>query len=421
MVRLDQLTPEQAAVHTVASEGKSLFCMGSAGTGKSSTLRQVIAALRHKAERAGSVYVTASTGIAAINIGGSTIHAALSLGLGQGSPEELVARMNPRRRTEIGRKLRVLIIDECSMVSAAFFETVDRVLRIVKSIDLPFGGIQVILFGDFHQLPPVFSGGSDGRLLFESPIFQAMTAGRMFELTTIFRQKDNRLLELLQDARRGSLTDRSRDILAGLRREVSGETEPLHLFCHNANVDALNAASLAKLPGEAYTYMAEDSGHPSSIEKLNRDTLIPAILNIKVGALVMLLVNVPESSLGNGSRGIVLEANPYDVLVDFGSKRYSVGRSIIRLNDAAGAELASRSQIPLKLSWAATIHKSQGQAIKHLRVDLSGTFAPGQGYVALSRATDIETLQVTGVTEASFWVDPRVKAFSEQAREEARA
>jgi ATP-dependent exoDNAse (exonuclease V) alpha subunit len=412
-----ELTLEQAAVLRMALEGRSLFCMGSAGTGKSTTLRRVITDLRWRPENNKGVYVTAPTGIAAINIGGSTIHSALGLGLAASDAPQLVRAMRARRLTELRRDLKILVIDECSMLSAAFFEKIDQVLRIVKEIDTPFGGVQVILFGDFHQLPPVFVDTDDVRLLFESPLFKVLVGGCAIELSTIFRQRDPRLLAILQDVRRGILTDATREAIGGLHRELPpGGTAPLHLFCHNAGVDALNAASLADLPGMPVTLKAIDVGHASHVERLNRDSLIPAVLTLKPGALVMLLMNVPNRGLGNGSRGHVVEIRANDVLVDFGTVRIGVVRTTFGIYDASGAELATRTQFPLKLSWAATIHKSQGQSIKYLHADLSGTFAPGQGYVALSRATDIETLRVTNASDRSFWVDPRVIAFTEVIR-----
>ncbi len=287
------------------------------------------------------------------------------------------------RRGRVGvirRDLRVLVIDECSMLSAAFFEKIDAVLRIIKGNDAPFGGTQIILFGDFHQLPPVFKGDDDKRLLFESPAYMAIAAGHTVELKTIYRQTDSRLLDLLLDIRSGTLTPKSKDLITYLHRELpESETPSLHLFCHNFGVDALNANSLTLLPGDPVTYKALDKGLAQHVEKLNHDTLIPQKLQLKVGALVMLLTNIPERGLGNGSRGTVTSVTPEGALVDFGRSQFLVKPVTIQFCDATGAELASRTQIPLKLSWAATIHKSQGQSIKHLHVDLDGAFAPGQG------------------------------------------
>jgi ATP-dependent DNA helicase PIF1 len=425
---MPQLSAEQGRVAALALGGGSVYCHGKAGTGKSLLLRHIIRKLPER-----ETMVTAPTGVAALLIGGTTLHSALGLGLGQGAPEDIVARLRADRRRAIQR-LQTLVIDECSMLSCELFEKIARVLQLVRGTDAPFGGVRGIFFGDFAQLPPVFGGAGDSRLLFESPIFRDLTRGACVELRTIYRQSDAPLLSLLSDVRCGDLTPTSIAMLRALSRPLpDGEIVPTRLYCRNADVDRENLAQLNLLAGETVVFTATHKGQERDIEKLNKVALIPSTLELRMGAQVMLLVNMLDLGLCNGSRGVVTEVSEGRVRVRFvgrsGKSRDDgtdtetgtgllIKRTTISLNDPDGAVLASRTQFPLKLAWATTIHKSQGQSLDLVDVHVADAFAPGQAYVALSRAVSMDGLRVSNYAPQSFKADPRVKRYYDEIASE---
>lgn len=409
---------QQGVIDRLVKQRQSLFVTGKAGTGKSHTL----AGVRRAATVARMcVGTTAMTGIAGQQIGGVTLNSFLWLGLGTDSVEVLARKM---RANPNCRDTDLLIIDEIGMCSAELFEKVDEALRIVRNRrGVPFGGMVILAFGDFAQLPPVFSGGKpDKRLVFESAVWQQMfPPANCVRLTKVFRQTDATFVQLLDDVRVGRLPPTSRAIVDACARElpVVHGIEPTVLHATRADVDETNQTHLDALAGEAAVFEAEDYA-ASATAKL--DTMFQARrrLELKVGAQVMLIKNKPEFDLANGSRARVLainEAGKTATVVFVNGVVLTLGYDTFDVKNARGVLVASRRQMPFILAWAVTIHKSQGQTLDRVTMDLSKCFEFGHAYVAISRARSLDSLCIVGLATHAVKCDPRVLKYMAESGE----
>ena len=407
----------------------------SQGTGKSHTLKEAIKALRSR--RKGKVFVTASTGAAATQVGGTTIHMFAGIGLGQEPAADLARKVaSNRHASKRWRECGALVIDEISMVEAALFDKLDHVARYVRGSDDAFGGIQLLVCGDFLQLPPVSKGGGPDAGEFFA--FEAAAWRRCFPeqrvLTKVFRQRDATFVDILNELRVGKLSNRSAALLRKLKHtDLSPWTregvEPTRLNCYNADVDRINDAALARLHagGDGLrTFDAQDSGAEPYLGSLRKNGAFPERLQLKVGAQVMLLVNLDvEAGLVNGSRGVVTgfasEQGKKDaslrtedvtgVVVKFTTGRTQTISRDVKAIEEGNVQKAKRAQFPLRLAWAISIHKSQGQTLDLLEVDLRGCFEYGQAYTAVSRATSMDRLRVLNFDLAGVKAHARVVRF----------
>lgn len=455
-VDLTGLSDDQRAVIDNVRGGNNVFFTGSAGTGKSFTLVALIAVLKElNADMPGTVHVTASTGIAATHIGGTTLHSFAGLGIGNESLEVLVARAKDNKGTrERWMEARVLVVDEVSMVGADFFEKLDLVAKELRKNQRPFGGIQLVFSGDFLQLPPVEK--THGHL-FECASWKRAVHVTI-ELRRVFRQQDELFIALLQSLRRGIVTDEMDAILKSRMGALSSSSfssltvktdaefnnpdaqiKPTRLYSHRASVDGENNAQLERLEGNAVKFVARDTGQ--SKDAADKNFLVPAELFLKVGAQVILLKNLDPPHLVNGSRGLVVrfeKVGPgarndgnnraplmygpdldreYPVVQFLGGRTMTVTPEEWKLE--RGLEvIARRVQVPLMLGWALSIHKSQGMTIPRIETDISQCFDSGQAYVALSRATTLEGLGILGYRRDRIRADPRVLAFYDSMRVE---
>ena len=429
------LNREQSRALELASGGESLFMTGGAGVGKSFTLSRLIRALQHRLGPQ-AVAVTASTGIAACHIGGTTLHSFAGIGLGEASPKQLVNKMNRHKRAQ-WHVCQVLIIDEVSMLDAVLFDKLDQVARIVLGEPrLPFGGLQLVLSGDFFQLPPVGLGKHGVQLLFEAEAWPALFAKNTVLLHQVFRQKEEAFASLLNEMRRAQLSPFSLAVLSHAQAHPPPLPHPTKLVPHNETAEAFNSARLEELPGRMWTHQAVDYG---KMKWLLKDLLVPATLELKVGAQVMLLKNLdPSNGLVNGSRGVVTElrpAAPTSTQWAGGAEQFGAADAALAAGRAAitalaviggvaaaapapaapaaqtwpvvefttahgkqtrffndpkvqgkwsleqqGDEVAIREQVPLKLAWAISIHKSQGMTLASSELDLGRCFDYGQAY-----------------------------------------
>jgi len=441
------LSSEQEAILRMALfEGKSLFFTGSAGTGKSILLRELIAQMQRKYHN--GIAVTASTGIAACNIGGLTLHSFAGIGIGIDSTEKLVKKIKAAKVLwNRWQSTKVLIIDEISMIDDVLFDKIESIARQIRNTSKPFGGIQVILTGDFFQLPPV---GKDkvAKFCFESSSWNRVIEQNVM-LTHVFRQKDEEFVRMLNEMRLNDMSPRTIEKFRSLSRTPSyadNSIEPTRLYSLRNQVDAANNDRLQHLKGPIHRYTASDWGDAS---KLN-GCMAPTELELKLDAQVMLIKNLTPN-LVNGSTGIVvgftnegkfmnesmindrllekerpngtsrLDTLPQILPTDvYPIVRFVNGQEIVispekwEVEQPDGKTIATRTQIPLMLAWALSIHKSQGQTLDRVFVDLGTVFEKGQAYVALSRATDINSLQVLNFNPSKVVADHRVIAFYRQ-------
>ncbi|KAG2204550.1 hypothetical protein INT47_012609 [Mucor saturninus] len=390
----EKLSIDQKQIHDfVIKEKKNVFFSGSAGTGKSVLLRSIVSTLQTILSK-DEIGVTASTGIAAVNIDGSTIYSFASIGLGTQNPGLYISSiLRKHPKANLLRKTKVLIIDEISMISARTLDLIDCVLRGVRSNSNPFGGIQVIFCGDFYQLPPI---NAEYGLAFKANCWDN-AIDKTFILKTPFRQTDQGLAAMLNEIRVGIVSPKTEAIFKKLSRPLNNVTniEPTELFPLRKEVDRSNTYKLQQLNGQERVFIAEDSGKDVYLISC----MAPKKLTLKVGCQVMLIKNLTPT-LVNGSVGIVTsfgknKENGRELpVVKFANGETKVLDSEDWRVEVGGKYKACRTQIPLILAWAISIHKSQGQTIDWMQVDLAKTFEDGQAYVALSRSVSLDSMRV---------------------------
>lgn len=512
-VKAVTLSDEQNNVIELARLGYSIFYTGSAGTGKSLLLKSLIKSLKDQHTR-GSVAVTASTGLAACNIGGMTLHSYTGIGLGTGTAQELLKKIKRQQKLrDRWRLLDVLIVDEISMIDGELFDKLDFIARKMKKNDVPFGGIQLIVCGDFYQLPPV-TPNAEPIFAFESDSWKKAIQFTIV-LKEVFRQQgDKDFVRMLNEVREGNVTQATIRKFKGLQRNLESNQGviPALLFPTRREVETSNKAMLGHIPGPEVVFQSIDGGTLTDQEKRERlfsNFLVPNKIALKKGAQVMMVKNV-DSTLVNGSLGKVLDfidpdtysfyqelkfssdipsdidkrlskmdelhktsahdrnlirqtdtlSNQLDESVfsfmenidqDQESIPDSVAQNIQRKKDLVTAlyssskgrrlplvrfilsdgstrdvlvepetfsvedeferPLVSRMQVPLILAWSLSIHKSQGQTLPLVKVDLKRVFEKGQAYVALSRATGRRGLQVMNFDPSKIRVHDKVVNF----------
>ena len=397
---------KQNTALNILKSGKNVFITGSAGTGKTYLLRQYIQYLK---ERRIHPTVVAPTGIAASHLKGQTIHSFFALGIrdtvvDNGYVSFLLEKTYLKSRFS---KLKVLIIDEVSMVSPEIFSSMDKVLRAFKNNPEPFGGVQVVISGDFFQLPPVSREFKEKRFAWQSPVWKSLELKSCY-LEEKFRQDDDRLISVLDDIRSGEISQKSQSILEQcFHTELDTKVQATKLFTHNVDVDRINIEELNALKGKAQTFKYTSKGSAKNIEKVFKTSLVLEEITLKKDAMVIFVKNNPEKNYVNGTTGVIIgfEGDIPVVKTSTGQKIRVVAEDWTLENDK-GENVATVSQIPLRLAWAITIHKSQGMTLDAAQIDLSQTFEVGQGYVALSRLKNIEGLQLLGLNEMALRVEP---------------
>jgi ATP-dependent exoDNAse (exonuclease V) alpha subunit len=394
----ESLTPEKQFA-AAALAGRNCFLTGMAGTGKSTTLRQFI---RDSVRR---VDVTAPTGVAALNVGGMTIHrfCGMMLGPQAGQSNEdyfEVLRRDPRRSILAGfnrvKRCELLVIDEISMLPGRQLEFVEFLFRRLRGEYEPFGGCQVIATGDFLQLPPVrISEAEPYDWAFQCPAWQAAEF-KTISLEIVRRQDEPGFVRALSEFRVGRVWGDTARLLQSRVRPFPPAGMP-RLFTHNVQVDKWNAFQLSELPGEESVLEAEQTGPEHQREFLTKNLLTPSTLRLKPGAMVMFTVNKNDSGereplFVNGQIGTVEEIKPGLAVVKSGAESICVEPFTWRY-DSNDPDGASFTQFPLRLAWAMTIHKSQGLTLNSAYLDIRAAREPGQAYVAVSRVRTLAGLQ----------------------------
>lgn len=405
MVPLFHMTQDTAL--SILKTGANVFLTGEPGSGKTYVINKYITWL----EAAGlTVAVTASTGIAATHIGGLTIHSWSGVGtrdtLTKYDLDQLATKEKLVKRI---KKTHVLIMDEVSMLDGKLLDMVDVICRTIRQSTEAFGGMQVVCVGDFFQLPPIARQGEMMRYAFESRAWENIRPLVCY-ITEQFRQEDELLLSLLGSIRKGEIED---DHYTLLREQVDiayPDIEPTRLYTHNADVDAVNTAKLAELSGAARVFTMAARGNKIYQESLMRNCLSPSRLTLKEDAMVMCTKNNFEAGYANGTLARVVGFDSFagSPIIETADKRKITIEPVSWEVAEDGKILASIEQVPLRLAWAITVHKSQGMSLDAAEVDLSKAFVYGQGYVALSRVRSLAGLKVLGINPNALMVDPKI-------------
>ena len=413
------MTQEQAL--KIMKTGVNIYLTGSAGSGKTYLLNQYI---KYLEDHDIAVAVTASTGIAATHMNGMTIHGWSGIGvknvMGEKELEDLEEKKYLWKRFD---KARVLIIDEVSMLHGFQLDMIEKVCRRFKRSSKPFGGLQVILSGDFFQLPPVEKSKKENEkssMIYESEAWKILNPAICY-LTEQHRQEDDILTEILNNVRSNTLEEKHYEYLDKcINRELKG-IKATKLYTHNINVDKENYEELAHIDGKEKIYNMTSKGHEIIVDILKKSCLAHEELRLKVGAEVMCIKNNFDKGYVNGSRGKITGfevESGYPIVKLYNGMSVIVAPEIWAIEED-GRIKASITQFPLRLAWAITIHKSQGMSLDNAEIDLRSTFTYGMGYVALSRVRTLSGIRLIGFTKESLLVDPRVLEHDQDLQNES--
>lgn len=392
-------------IRKALKSGRNIFIHGKAGTGKSSILRAITT-------KYPNTVVLAPTGIAALNVGGQTLHSFFRFDFGFLEPKDVNACP---RKFKVLKTNPILIIDEISMVRSDVFAAIDKSLRMTLMTSKPFGGLQIVLLGDTGQLPPVvtyseaqfFSKGDE--MFFRSPAFEA---GKFLpiELKTVYRQSNPRFVSFLSRVRTDRVRERDLEwfnsrVEIVKTRKLDPERECAVLCMTNAEADNVNHSKYEALPGPEFCYEARVSGQFSEKEYPTAD-----VLRLKPGTRVVMLKNNKNGEWVNGTMAVVSRLDKYSVFVTIKQKEHELEPEVwekysYEASSTGGVTksvVGSFKQYPIKMAWALTVHKSQGMTLERMHMDLgSRVFAHGQLYVALSRARKLKGVSISRALDDS--------------------
>jgi len=414
----------------ILKTGANVFLTGEPGSGKTYTINQYVSYLQsHGIDPA----ITASTGIAATHIGGMTIHSWSGIGirskLSSADLKMIATNQYVKKRVS---KADILIIDEISMLPPQTLQMIDAICREVRANPEPFGGMQVVLVGDFFQLPPVtkqaFEPDSQEEMFEEKPMKFAYNSSvwKQAEFVTCYiteqyRQDDSALLSLLSKIRTNKFDNIA---LASLeKRRVSPSEFPKNapkLYSHNLDVDSVNADMLEEMPTEKKHFQMLTRGHEKLVAVMKKGCLSPENLFLKIGAAVMFTKNNQKDGYVNGTLGTIIDFNEdgLPIVKLRNNREVEVDYSEWTVEED-GKIKGTLVQLPLRLAWAITVHKSQGISLDEAIIDLSKVFEFGQGYVALSRVRRLSGIHIIGWNEVAFQVDPEVLEMDAEFRSDS--
>jgi ATP-dependent DNA helicase PIF1 len=415
------LTQEEAL--KVLKNGHNVYLTGAAGSGKTYLLNTFIQYLKSRGVKVG---VTASTGIAATHMEGITLHSWAGIGLLRNASNEKIQTIAGNKRiAKRLQKTQTLIIDEVSMLDADRLDLVDKVTRLARGGGKPFGGLQVVLCGDLFQLPPVATANEPlPEFVYKSAVWQNMDL-KVCYLHEQFRQGDKEFLRILNAIRNDTVDETVVNRLHRCRTTVFSPGpwgRFVRLYTHNLDVDEENERELARLSGKANRYTMVTSGNPLIAESLKRGCLAPEKLVLKKGAAVMFVKNNFEKGYVNGTLGTVSGFNETGFpIVSLLNQSEIVAEPETWSVDDNGRILAQARQIPLRLAWAITVHKSQGMTLEAAQVDLTKCFEKGMGYVALSRVRSLAGLRVLGFNDIALKVSEETLVFDQELKKRSEA
>jgi ATP-dependent DNA helicase PIF1 len=390
--------------------GYNVYLTGEAGTGKTYVLNRYI---HHLKSRNIFVAITASTGIAATHINGVTIDSWSGLGIRDTLKEQEFRELNNKYHLKKRiQNAKVLIIDEISMISGKRLDEIGKILAFIRNSNLPFGGLQVILSGDLFQLPPFSKDRNYFDFVFKSESWNSLDL-RICYLHEAKRQKDRGLLGVLSDIRHNRVSEVTKILLSSKK---AGEDYhgfiPVKLYTHNIDVDEINLKELEKINGEEHFFYMSSVGPDKLTDMMKNTCLAPEKLILKKKAMVMFVRNNYEKGYVNGTMGRIIGFNKdSDVIVETVNKRKITVTPVAWEITEDNKIIAQITQIPLRLAWAITVHKSQGMTLDAAEIDLSKSFIEGMGYVALSRVKSLKGLKLLGINEMALRVNPEVSGF----------
>jgi ATP-dependent exoDNAse (exonuclease V) alpha subunit len=418
----------QETAKKIMRTGKNVFLTGAAGTGKTRTINSIIEEFRDKGK---TVAVVAPTGIAALNARGKTLNSffgfgAISFKRGVEFAFDSWLKDNKRNRR---KKLDlwgidVLVIDEISMVSNPMLSFIDSIMKWAKNSSTSFGGVQLIVVGDFAQLPPIEKFFTK-KFAWQSPSWREADF-RTCYLHKIYRQsEDDFLVDILNDVRNARITNKTIELMDKLMDNPASKTA-VRLYTTKMDVENENYSELAKLKGEEHVYRGKESGAEYELERFYRDSMVEKKLIIKEGALVMFTINNFQKGFVNGTMGLVTGfVGKYPVVTTSdGNKIVATPELYKKENDKK--VICAVLQVPLKLAWAITSHKSQGLTLSDVEMDLTKVFEYGQAYTMLSRASSSKTLRLVNfhpnmktTHPLTVKIEERMQEASKRAEKEA--
>lgn len=415
------------ALNVLLHTDESIFITGKAGTGKSSLLRHFTNTTDKK------YIVLAPTGIAALNVGGQTIHSFFRFPPGEINPKSIKFDY---MREDLFEQLEMVIIDEVSMVRSDLMNGIDVSLRMNTGNDIPFGGVQMVFIGDMFQLPPVIRNQERHKILneyggeyfFDAPVFSENFHYHFLELTKVFRQSEEEaeFIEILNRVRSNAVTDNDIKKLNS-RYNPSSDNSGIYLTSRRNTAREINNARLIELEGESKEFIGELKGKYEELanedeKRLESKLPAPYKLNLKEGAQVMMLKNDPLKRWVNGTIATVISLKDNEITISIDGKtdkldkeiwmevKYFYNRESGEIEEEVVAEFI---QYPVRLSYAVTIHKSQGKTFDNVTIDVGrGAFAHGQMYVALSRCTTLEGITLKRpIRKSDIITDRRIASF----------
>lgn len=405
---MENLSESQKSAWGLLQGNENVFLTGEAGSGKSYLIR------RFTSQLGPTQYpLLASTGVAALVLGGRTFHSFFGLGIMEGGAEIAVKRaLDDRRVRQRMRKIKGLVVDEISMISGETLGAAEQIARLAREVEEPWGGLRVIVVGDFAQLPPVERGQRKFTdWAFRSDAWQISNFGVAL-LKQNLRTAHGEFLEVLNVVRQGRVTGLVRSFLNDRTFGVPEDFSGTRLFPRRQQAEEFNQQKLDQLPGEVKIYPSIYSGEKRFYEAIKKVAPLPEELKLKEEALVMLRQNDPRGRWVNGSTGILKKMESDHLTIELLSgARVDIEPTSFSLLDAEGMARAMLTNFPVNLAWATTIHKSQGMTLDRLAVDLRRLWEPGQAYVALSRITNPDNLWILGWSDSSFRVDEEVACF----------
>ncbi|KAM1165040.1 hypothetical protein PS2_024275 [Malus domestica] len=418
-------TEQQKQIISAISEGKSVFITGSAGTGKTMLVKHIIKLLK-RCHTPSKVFVTAPTGVAACAISGQTLHSFAGIGCGNDDRDTLLSRvLSNKEACRKWSKAEALVIDEISMVDGELLDSLEYIAKYIRQVDEIWGGMQLVVGGDFFQLPPVKTewNSESKEFAFEADCWES-SFDLQVNLTKVFRQSDPRLIKILQGIRTGEIDPEDLKFLENSCADSVPDPSAVQFYPRIQDVNRVNASRLESLGNELVVYTSVDSGHDPWKRQLEQ-VIAPKEIGLCKDARVMLLKNLnTRSGLVNGATGTVMAfRKTKDVgltsicdggllpIVKFDSGIIKVIKPKTWDVTEGDSVVAQREQLPLRLAWASSIHKCQGMTLDCLYTDLSKSFGYGMVYVTLSRVKSLEGLYISGFHPSKIKVHPKVKQF----------